>query len=78
MTDATDYSNKPTPKELAALQAFAAEYGRKWKESLAFTYWYNARIWRDASGAQAMGYLLHGLRNRLGPRWLATFKLPRD
>ena len=66
-----------TDDELEAVQAFAAANGRAWKETLAFTYWYNARIWHNRAGEPDQGHLLHGLRNRLGPRWLKTFKLPK-
>jgi len=64
-----------TVAELDALQDFAAYYGRKWKDELAFTYWYNARIYRDRSGVNR--HELHVLRNQLGPRWLATYALPK-
>jgi hypothetical protein len=62
-----------TADELEALRLFAAEYGKKWKDKLAFTYWYNARIFRARDGKQYPE--LHGLRNELGPKWLAGFKL---
>lgn len=66
-----------TAAELAALQAFKAEHGWRWKAELAEVYWYNARIWRDeATGSDAHGTALHGLRNRLGPEWLQRFRLP--
>lgn len=67
-----------TAAELDALHEFAAYYKRKgknWKEELAFTYWYNARLWTNNEGKQR--HELHALRNRLGPSWLATFKLER-
>ena len=60
--------------ELTALQAFAAHYGRKWKDELAFTYWYNARLFCDRAGKEYPE--LHRLRNDLGPKWLASFNLP--
>jgi hypothetical protein len=69
-------TNQITTEELAALQAFAAESGRCWKRDLMNTYWYNARIWRDADGSTFHGSVLHGLRNRLGASWLVGFKLP--
>jgi hypothetical protein len=65
--------------ELEAVQAFASAHGRRWKSQLTDVYWYNARIWMDASGSGAKGSALHGLRN--DPRWghdgLAAFKLPK-
>jgi hypothetical protein len=66
-----------TADEVAALQAFAARYGRFWKSKLTDVYWYNARLFRDASGDETHGYALHRLRNELGPRWLASYKLPK-
>lgn len=56
------------PEEAAALQAFADEHGRKWKDELANVYWYNARIW--TGGAPGMGNELHSIRNEFGPTWL--------
>lgn len=54
-----------TPAELAALQAYAAEKGRKWKSALSED-WYYAR--RPGE--------LQALRNELGPRWLLDYRLP--
>ena len=62
------------PDELEALKAFAAEYGRSWKEKLSMVYWYNARVYRDRSGKEWP--VLHRMRNEFGPAWLASFKLP--
>lgn len=62
-------------EQLAALQAFAAAHGPKWKSVLTDTYWYNARIWRGPE--DGYGYLLHGIRNQFGPAWLQKFKLPK-
>jgi hypothetical protein len=56
-----------TAEELAAVQAYAAEKGRTWKEALR-TDWYYAR--RPG--------IMHALRNSHGPRWLLNFKLPKD
>jgi hypothetical protein len=70
----TIMSRDLTAEELAALRAFATDYGRKWKSVLATEYWPNARLWRDAKGNNYQGSLLHGLRNDLGPYWLANFK----
>ena len=63
-----------SPDDIAALQSYAAERGRKWKQDLALD-WYNAR----ASFCAEMpdrGAILHGLRNNLGPTWLEGFKFP--
>ena len=62
-----------TAGELEAVQLFAAEFGRTWKERLAMDYWYNARIYVTRGGRECSE--LHVLRNQLGPRWLAQFKL---
>jgi hypothetical protein len=59
--------------ELEALRVFAAEKGRSWKEELAFKYWMSARIFVDREGFEYPE--LHRLRNELGPKWLAKFKL---
>jgi hypothetical protein len=69
-----------TAEEIAALQSFAAEYGRKWKSVLSDTYWYNARVFyaRGNYTDSIPGSLLHGLRNTHGPSWLAGFKLPKE
>lgn len=59
------------PHEREALQSYAAEHGRKWKEALRLD-WYNARAIGDR------GAILHGLRN--DPRWghegLDAYMLP--
>jgi hypothetical protein len=56
-----------TPADLDALRSYAEEHGRRWKSDLALD-WYHAR----AYGLR--GSILHGLRNNLGPAWLAGFK----
>lgn len=56
-----------TPADLAALRSYAEENGRNWKQALGLD-WYHAR----AHGER--GAILHGLRNNLGPDWLARFK----
>ena len=60
-------------RELNALHIFAADYGKDWKEKLAFTYWVNARIYRDKTDKAHPE--LHVLRNDLGPSWLSSYKL---
>jgi hypothetical protein len=67
-----------TPQEMVAIQTFAIAHGRGWKTTLANTYWYNARLWRDENGDTGHGESLHGLRNRLGPIWLRSFRLPKS
>jgi hypothetical protein len=55
----------------AALQAFADEHGRRWKDELGNVYWYNARIWHDHKNpGKQHGSLLHAIRNNFGPTWL--------
>lgn len=69
----------PAPYEVAALRAFSDAHGKKWREELTNAYWYNARIWRDASGSGAHGEALHGIRNSFGPSWLHdVFRLPEE
>jgi hypothetical protein len=55
-----------TPKEHAALQAFALENGRRWKSKLNDD-WMNART----TG------ILQALRNSHGPSWLVSYTLPK-
>lgn len=62
-----------TDSELTALQAFAAEFGRNWKQRLNLDYWYSARVYVTRDGREC--HELHKLRNDLGPRWLKGFKL---
>jgi len=57
-----------TGEESEALQAFANVHGRKWKDVLGNTYWYNARIW--IGPVPGMGNVLHAIRNEFGPTWL--------
>jgi len=63
-----------TDHELEAVQAFAKEFGRTWKDRLAFDYWPRARLYVTRDGRQLA--VLHALRNNLGPQWLAQYKLP--
>lgn len=51
----------------AALQTYAAEHGRCWKENL-------LADWMNASAEP----LLHRLRNSHGPTWLLRLKLNRN
>ncbi|TJW14400.1 MAG: hypothetical protein E5W82_10515 [Mesorhizobium sp.] len=61
-----------TAADIAALRSYAAEYGPKWKDALALD-WYNARL-SICSEMPERGSILHGLRNNLGPSWLADFR----
>lgn len=71
-------THNPTPEQIAALQAFAAAHGRKWKSILSEQYWFNARIWHDYTNPdREFGVTLHGIRNQFGPSWLYRFKLPK-
>lgn len=54
-----------TAEELDAIRAFAARHGRYWKAEL-------RNQWMKASARP----ILHNLRNRLGPSWLVSFRLP--
>lgn len=57
-----------TDEQRAALEAFAAAFGRKWRDELSMVYWYNARIWDGP--VPGMGTTLHYIRNHFGPTWL--------
>lgn len=66
-----------TPAEREALEAFAKEHGRNWREELNNVYWYNARIWHGPEGKE-YGSTLHMIRNTRGPTWLFdVFKVTR-
>lgn len=64
-----------TNDEHEALEAFAKGHGRKWRETLTMTYWYNARIW--SGPMPGMGNTLHAIRNEFGPSWLYDNYKPR-
>lgn len=66
-TWATGEKHRPTPEQLAALSAYAAEHGRTWKSQLNDD-WMNGR----ASGP------LQQVRNQFGPSWLVRFRLPKE
>jgi hypothetical protein len=51
-----------TPEQLAALRAYAGEFGRSWK----------AKLNRDWMSGQSCGPLQH-VRNQFGPSWLVRF-----
>lgn len=54
-----------SPSELTALRAYARKHGRTWKAALRDDWMY----------ATAPAELMR-LRNRLGPGWLTTYRLP--
>lgn len=58
-----------TPEQEAALQAYAARHGRRWK-SILNNAWMGGPP-RDDGG------LLRGLRNSHGPTWLQSYRLPK-
>lgn len=60
-------SSEVSAEERAALRAFASRHGRTWKAALRERWAYDPNL----SGP------LRALRNRLGPRWLASFTLAR-
>ncbi len=59
------YNGALSPSELAALRAYAQHHGRAWKAALR----------RDWMYATAPAELMR-LRNRLGPGWLTSYRLP--
>lgn len=61
----------PNPEQLDALQRWAKQYGRTWKEALRDA-WFHAG-YRDFDGPSAP---LQQLRNSFGPSWLTSYKLP--
>ncbi|WP_088678661.1 hypothetical protein [Rhizobium sp. R339] len=58
-----------TPEREAALQAYAARHGRRWK-SILNNAWMGGPPYDD-------GGLLRGLRNSHGPTWLQSYRLPK-
>lgn len=72
-TDMATKTQKPQPTEaqLAAIQQYAAENGRTWKDSLR-TDWMSARAQINGESSPE----LQQVRNNFGPAWLATYKLP--
>lgn len=61
--------NSLTSEQVAALKAFAAEYGRNWKSEL-------RQCWMSGiypSGCNSASLQL--IRNGFGPSWLVRFKL---
>lgn len=64
-----------SPEELKALQEFAAEYGREWKEYL-FAAWLSYSYKGRHMGGADTG-ILRQIRNEFGNEWLHNFKLPK-
>jgi hypothetical protein len=65
--------NGPSAEQLAAVEAFAAKYGKLrggWQEHL-LTVWMSG-----ADAREPDGHLLRQLRNQFGPRWLAKYGQP--
>jgi hypothetical protein len=62
--------DKLSPAELQALSYWRLHHGRHWKAELRKA-WGNHVYGRSLPDDHAP--LLHGLRNRLGPTWLARF-----
>jgi hypothetical protein len=67
-------SAKLSPAELQALSYWKLHNGRHWKLEL-MKAWGNHDYGRSLPSDHPA--LLHGLRNRLGPTWLARFSLDR-
>lgn len=59
-----------TDEQMAELRAFAAQEGHKWKDVMAYEYW-----WK---GLPVRGFpTLYGLRNTHGNSWLVGFRFPK-
>lgn len=71
MTNTNQNRKEPSAEELAALRTYAAEHGRHWKEALWASWMNGGDHLRQSDGAA-----LQRLRNRLGPSWLAQYRLP--
>jgi hypothetical protein len=63
------------PHELETLQAFAAKYGREWKQYL-LAAWLSYSYKGIHMGGQDTG-TLRQLRNDLGGEWLSKFRWPK-
>lgn len=63
------------PHELEALQSFAKEYGREWKQYL-MAAWGSHSYKGRHMGGQDTG-TLRCIRNEFGHIWLESFKLPK-
>ncbi|AGS24575.1 hypothetical protein [Rhizobium etli] len=58
-----------TDEQQAALQAYAAKHGRRWKSIL-------SNAWMGGPPHDDGG-VLRGLRNSHGPTWLQSYRLPK-
>lgn len=63
------------PEELKALQDFAADYGREWKQYL-MAAWGSYSYKGLPMGGRDTGTLRY-IRNTFGHDWLIKFKLPK-
>lgn len=59
-----------TAEQQAALQAYAAKHGRRWKSIL-------SNAWMGGPPHDDGG-VLRGLRNSHGPTWLQSYRLPKQ
>lgn len=69
----TPVQTKPQPnrEQLAAIAAWAKQYGRNWKEPLRYA-------WMDGNyHGFADSHLLQQVRNQCGPSWLIGYTLPK-
>lgn len=64
----TNTKPKPSPEQLAAIEAFRVKNGRHWKERLS-TAWATGRDEREPNG-----HLLRQVRNNFGPEWLQSYQ----
>nr|WP_318031048.1 hypothetical protein [Rhizobium ruizarguesonis] len=60
----------PSDDQEAALQAYAARHGRRWKSIL-------SDVWMGGGPPYDDGGILRGLRNTHGPTWLQSYRLPK-
>lgn len=66
---------RPTPEQHAALAAFAAKYGRCWKQYL-MAAWLSYSYRGTHMGGQDSG-TLREIRNQFGPSWLVSYRPPK-
>lgn len=60
-----------TAEQFQALKSYAENEGEDWKMRLSIDW---MRAGTDKWHAKETYHLLHQVRNRLGPKWLASFK----
>ena len=63
-----DQPKELSPAQQAAIDAFAAKYGDKWKHKLQIAWL------AGTDTAQPNGHLLRQVRNQFGPSWLGKYK----